>query len=52
MSVHAAMLRNPIPVDPNQFATHPPANTPVQEVLLQAQEELRGLLQQLSLIHI
>ncbi len=46
MSVHAAMLPSPIPSDASQFAPRPPANAPVQEVLRQAQDELRGLLQQ------
>ena len=46
MSVHAAMLQNPIPSNPSQFADRRLANPPVQEVLRQAQEELRGLLQQ------
>ncbi len=46
MSMHATMLRNPLAADPGQFATRPPAGAPVQEVLRQAQEELRGLLQQ------
>lgn len=50
MSMHATVLRNPIPDvrgdDRGQFATRPPASAPVQEVLRQAQEELRGLLQQ------
>jgi len=46
MSLHAATLRGPIPADPGPFASRPPAGAPVQEVLRQAQDELRGLLQQ------
>ncbi len=46
MSLHAAMLGNQIGSDNGQFSSRPPANAPVQEVLRQAQEELRGLLQQ------
>jgi hypothetical protein len=46
MSVHAAMIRNPISTSSGLFDSRPPANAPVQEVLRQAQEELRGLLQQ------
>jgi hypothetical protein len=46
MSLHAATLRDPMPTDPGQFATRPPAGAPVHEVLRQAHEELSGLLQQ------
>jgi len=56
MSVHAATLRNSIATDlmgtaamatdNGQFSGRMHANAPVQAVLRQAQEELRGLLQQ------
>src|SRR5258706_15697699 len=46
MSMHAQMLGTPPAAIPGQFAPRPPAGAPVQEVLRQAQEELRGLLQQ------
>ncbi len=54
MSVHAAMFRPPlvserIPENATgsaQFSSRPASNSPVQEVLRQAQDELRGLLQQ------
>lgn len=46
MSLHAATLRDPAVSDPSHFMTRPVANAPVQDVLQQAQQELRGLLQQ------
>lgn len=46
MSLHAATLTGRIGNDAGTFTSRPPANAPVQEVLRQAQEELRGLLQQ------
>src|SRR5712691_12221266 len=46
MSLHATMLGTRVGSDHGEFAGRPPANAPVQDVLRQAQEELRGLLQQ------
>ena len=46
MSVHSAILGNRTASDNGQFASRPPGNAPVQEVLRQAQTELRELLRQ------